>query len=89
MSKQNEINEIKVVINFDNGIEAWNNKNPKKRKMDRKDVIEAEGITKTTIQNYKSGKVPSGIIAIFSFMERTGCKLSDILTVEKNGKSLL
>lgn len=89
MSKPNDKGEIKVSINFDNGIDKWNEKNPKKRKMTRKDVIETEGITKTTIQNYKTGKVPSGIVAIFSFMDRTGLKLSDILKAEKDGKSIL
>lgn len=89
MSKQNEETEIKVTINFDDGIEKWNNKNPKLRKLTRKDVIEKDGITKTTIQNWKKGKVPSGLIAVFSFLDRNSLDLKDILKVEKDGKRIL
>lgn len=84
--KQDDVN---VTIDFDRALETWNEKNPKKRKITREDVIK-EGITRGTIHNYKTGNVPKSILSIFRFLNRTNLKINDLIKVtDKDGKRIL
>lgn len=82
-------NEIEVKIDFDKGLDIWNDKNQEKRKKTRDDVYENQEVTKATIQNWKIGKVPKGFITLFSFLQENNLNLSDIATITKDGKSIL
>ena len=75
--------EVKVVIDLDKGIEIYNEKNPEKRQMSRSDIYEIDGITRPTIQNWKKGKVPKALVAIFEFMDKAECNIWDIIEVKK------
>lgn len=77
---------IEVSIDLDKGIDKRNELNPKKRQHSRQDIYDNEGMTKATIQNWKKGKVPNALISLFSFLERSGLKLNDVIEVKVDGK---
>ena len=73
---------VEVIVDFDKGIDKYNENNPHEEKMlSRKDVYEHVKVTKTTIQNFKNGKVPTSIKSMFVFLHKTGLKLEDIMSV--------
>lgn len=86
MSKNDE---LEVFIDIDAAIDQWNEKNPKLRMLTRTDIFEEQGITKPTLQNWKKGKVPKALVNIISIMERTGVKFEELVTAERNGKTVI
>lgn len=78
--------KISVTIDFDKGNELFNDANPDKREISRRDIYKNEKITKQTIQNWKNGRVPNGIISLMNYLDRTGLKLSSIMNVTKTDK---
>lgn len=79
-----------IKIDVDRAIELYNINNPKKSKMTRQllfDLLDNK-FTKTTLQNWKIGKVPYAFENIRAILKITGVKLSQVLTIEKDGKIL-
>lgn len=83
-----KVDDIDVIIDFDKGIDLFNSLVSEEDRQSRSEIYENEEITKTTIQNFKKGKVPSSWKAIFSFLERTGLKLEDIMSVKRGKKKI-
>lgn len=79
--------DIEVIIDLDKGIELHNEENPL-QEITRKDIYENEGMSKTTIQNFKNGKVGNSWKQLFSFLNRNNLKLEDVMTVKKGKKKI-
>ena len=45
-------------------------------------------MSKTTIQNFKNGKVGNSWKQLFSFLNRNNLKLEDVMTVKKGKKKI-
>lgn len=73
----------KVTVNLDKGNDKWNEKNSHLIKQTRKDIYKHEEMSKETLQNWKRGKVPKAFVQLFNYLERTGLKISDVLTIKE------
>lgn len=67
------------IIDVDKAIEEFNRKNPKKRKLERKDVADALGVTTQVLSDWKRNKTPKIITRIFEIQELTGCSINDFI----------
>lgn len=84
------MSKSKITISVDDAIEHYNEKNPDKRQMSRDSLIEKldSKLTKETIRNWGNGNIPKAFINLSDIMAETGCELSDLLTIERDGKKI-
>ena len=80
--KENE----KRIINVDNVIDSWNEKNPNAEiPMSRKRLAKMLGKTTQTLAEWKTIGAPKVIYTLIQLMDLGGCSFNDVITL-KNGK---
>lgn len=78
MPKQNLKDNL--VIDVDLVIKSYNEKNPDKKQIDRKQLAEMLDVNRQLFSDWKGGRTPKIIYMLLKLMEIGACKFEDLLT---------
>jgi len=69
----------KLIIDVDNAIRIYNEKNPSKKPLNRERLAKDLKLSYQSLVNYQGGKIPSMIGVLRKIMNKTGVSFSDLI----------
>lgn len=75
----------KLIIDVDQVIESYNEKNPEKRPMTRTELAKKVGVNKQVFSDWKGGKTPKWAYILIELMDIGSCGVGRFIN-ESNGK---